>query len=613
MNAFHLRANSLVFMGAGTVLAVFLAILRAPAADWALDGLAGVAALVGVAVTGTRLALGTPSHVIRRLWQFAFALMLIASASAFTGPWVERIETRLGIDDLKDALVLIAVFAMLWVASKLEHFPVWTRRLLWLGFLIQLVGTLVDIVDNGSVAQLLGAGRIESIADLCAFLSLQFYVVGAITFVAYIAELERAPIGQPASSARAAAQPLLPPTNALGRRARLDMQRYIARGTMRGLFRSRLYVEGARPIMFLIRAGWCLWKFGGGIAAAGRPRSLQALDMLRLGWGEGVDPILYPTLELYRPERQNWADYALSRYEVGSGMLRRLHKLFPAPHGARVNLGDKLAFHQCCRAHGLPSPEILIHASGGELHWLEAADVTALDRDLFIKPRQSRGARNSMWLHRIAPFTWRTQYDETWSRETLIDELRRRSRTRDMLLQAMLVNHPAIANLAERSLIAIRVITGMDASGIPAVTHAMLRVLSKLEPSWNSKREYAAAIDLQSGVLGLMCNDKDLWPGRWTRHHPVTGAPVDGRLLTDWPETKALALAAHRVFTDRMLIGWDIALTPSGPVILEGNSYPDVHFLQRVHEQPIGLSRLAPLLQRALDAARVRDRHMIEG
>jgi hypothetical protein len=108
-----------------------------------------------------------------------------------------------------------------------------------------------------------------------------------------------------------------------------------------------------------------------------------------------------------------------------------------------------------------------------------------------------------------------------------------------------------------------------------------------------------------------MCNDKDLWPGCWSDQHPVTGAPVHGRLLEAWPQIRALALEAQLVFSDRMLVGWDIALTPAGPVILEGNSYPDVHFLQRVHEQPIGRSALAPLLRRALDAARVKDRHMI--
>jgi hypothetical protein len=396
-------------------------------------------------------------------------------------------------------------------------------------------------------------------------------------------------------------------------RARQDFHRYIARGSLRRVAGSRLYVEGARPIMFVIRTGWCLWKFGRETAATGRPLSRQAADMLRLGWCDGIDPILYPTLELYRPERRRWADHALSRYEVGDGMLRRMHKTRSKPHGARVNLGDKLAFHDCCRAHGLPSPQILIHATRGRLNCVDATSAGALDRDLFIKPRQSRGARNSLWLRRVAPFTWRTKHGAIWQRDMLFNYLRRQSRRRDLLLQGMLVNHPAIADLADQSLIAIRVFTCMDESEQPIVTHAMLRVLSKLEPSWNSKREHAAAIDLGSGRLGRMCNDKDLWPGCWTDHHPVTNAQVAGRYLSARPEIRALAMAAQCVFADRVLVGWDIALTPAGPVILEGNSYPDVHFLQRVHEQPIGMTALGPVLQRALDAARVRDRHMVEG
>ncbi|MGH6891898.1 MAG: sugar-transfer associated ATP-grasp domain-containing protein, partial [Dongiaceae bacterium] len=271
----------------------------------------------------------------------------------------------------------------------------------------------------------------------------------------------------------------------LGLRARLEFGRYIARGTLRNRHASRLYVVGARPFMFLIRTLWCLHKFGRGIAAAGRALHLQAVDMLRLGWSEGIDPILYPTLELYRPERRRWADHALSRFEIGNGLLKRLHKLRPKPHGDRVNLGDKLAFHDCCRAHGLPSPRILMRATRGEPRWLEAADEGALDRDLFIKPRASRGARNSLWLQRIAPFAWRTKHGDTWSRDDLLDYLRRHSRKRDLLLQSMLVNHPEIADLAEQSLIAIRVFTCMDAADTPIVTHAMLRVISKLEPTWH--------------------------------------------------------------------------------------------------------------------------------
>jgi len=411
------------------------------------------------------------------------------------------------------------------------------------------------------------------------------------------------------------AQPLDPrpaPSDAapLGRRARSDFRRYIARGSLRNWSASRLYVGYIRPVLFFVRTLWCLWKFGPAIAAGGRPLPRQARDMLRLGWRERIDPILYPTLELYRPERRHWTDQALSRFEIGCGLLRRLHKLRPTPHGVRVNLGDKLAFHICCRAHGLPSPPVLILAQRGELYWRDATKEDDLDRDLFIKPRQWRGARKALWLRRVAPFTWRTKSGVVWSLDELFEYLQYESEARDLLLQPMLDNDASIADLADQSLIAIRVITCLDAGETPIVTHAMLRVLSKLEPRWHGKREHAARIDLQSSRLGPMCNDKDLKPGCWSDHHPVTGAPVTGRVLTAWPDIRVLAVGAHQVFSDRMLIGWDIALTPSGPVILEGNSYPDVHFLQRVHEQPVGMSALGPLLRQALDTAQVRDGHM---
>jgi hypothetical protein len=81
----------------------------------------------------------------------------------------------------------------------------------------------------------------------------------------------------------------------------------------------------------------------------------------------------------------------------------------------------------------------------------------------------------------------------------------------------------------------------------------------------------------------------------------MTGAAVAGRVVPLWPAIDALARAAHRVFADRLLVGWDIALTPEGPVLLEGNSYPDTEFLQRVHDQPIGASPLGPLLAYHLD------------
>ncbi len=52
-----------------------------------------------------------------------------------------------------------------------------------------------------------------------------------------------------------------------------------------------------------------------------------------------------------------------------------------------------------------------------------------------------------------------------------------------------------------------------------------------------------------------------------------------------------------------MIVGWDLALTPEGAMVIEGNSDPDTHFLQRVHRRMIGRSPLAPLLRHHLQAA----------
>ncbi|MBL8710006.1 MAG: hypothetical protein JNL25_12495, partial [Rhodospirillaceae bacterium] len=73
-------------------------------------------------------------------------------------------------------------------------------------------------------------------------------------------------------------------------------------------------------------------------------------------------------------------------------------------------------------------------------------------------------------------------------------------------------------------------------------------------------------------------------------------ARVLGRQLPCWHEACSVALAAHAACKDRLLVGWDIAIAPEGPLLLEGNSYADVDFLQRVHRCSIGDSPLGPLL-----------------
>jgi hypothetical protein len=73
----------------------------------------------------------------------------------------------------------------------------------------------------------------------------------------------------------------------------------------------------------------------------------------------------------------------------------------------------------------------------------------------------------------------------------------------------------------------------------------------------------------------------------------LTGAQIKGRRLPLWAETVDLVCRAHAAFSDRITVGWDVAITDRGPVIIEGNVQSGCDMIQRTHELPAGIGRLA--------------------
>jgi hypothetical protein len=352
----------------------------------------------------------------------------------------------------------------------------------------------------------------------------------------------------------------------------------------------------ANRIAYLLVACWLTARYGRAVAREhGVSVPLQVLAQLRLVFRDGINPKIYYFLELFRIWSPDIGRQCLMRHEIKTGLMKALHKRRPRVHGNRVSLGHKLEYGDFCHSHGLSSPTILVVGKAGRLEWRSNYHDLA-SKDLFLKPEVGRGARGALWFRNLGPARYRSSHGTVVSLDDILDLIVRRSKLQGQILQELLNNHPCIADLARDSLLVFRVFTCMDSFGEPIVTHAMLRVLSKLEPSWRGTEEFAAPVDLATGTLGLMCGDQHYGPTDWYETHPVTGAQVDGRVIAHWEDIQELALAGHRVFADRMLLGWDVALTTAGPVLIEANAYPDTEFLQRAHRKPIGDSPLGEIL-----------------
>jgi hypothetical protein len=86
-----------------------------------------------------------------------------------------------------------------------------------------------------------------------------------------------------------------------------------------------------------------------------------------------------------------------------------------------------------------------------------------------------------------------------------------------------------------------------------------------------SKGGLCARIDLESGVL----SEAKWYAGKsendWISIHPDTKAAIKGVVIPHWDEAKQLALTASEAFPDLQIAGWDLAITPRGPILIEGN------------------------------------------
>ena len=386
----------------------------------------------------------------------------------------------------------------------------------------------------------------------------------------------------------------------------------------RAMDRLPLHVRLARilgiRLLDLARILWYAPRLAKKVRAlAGVSIARQFAIQFRLAFQQGIDPTIYYFEELYKPGALARVDHYVLRREVKGELLALLHRLQPPAAERRINLGDKLQFAGWCARTNLPHAAPLMLIEDGQVVW-QTGTLLDLDQDLFAKPRVGRGANGVRLYRRTAAFQYRDPDGRQLTLGEIASDLIRRNGNRNLMVLPRLRNHSDLNGLATDSLIAVRAVTCLDEQQKPELVVAYLRVLAKLEPDWPVKKpisEYAAAIDLATGRLAAMTGDKPECLSQWHDRHPVTGVAVEGRAVPCWDALAALAERAHRVTRDRVLVGWDIAITPSGPVLLEGNSYPDVHYPQRIHRRPYGEMRVGQLLRHHM--ARLEQKWADEG
>ncbi len=355
------------------------------------------------------------------------------------------------------------------------------------------------------------------------------------------------------------------------------------------------------PVVTLSTMAWVTWLNGAAIKSrTGKGIARQMLEQLYVVVVHDVLPPWYYIFELFDDAKRRRAGGYLHRFETKGGIFRFLKR---TPRDAtRTPLGDKLLFAARCREHGLPSVPVLLTAEKGEfLRECKPGgdpELRVPEVDLFVKPAGGRGGFGAERWRIEGTGRYGDGNGRVLTTAELLAHIRQRSRVECCIVQPRLVNHPDIADLSNGALSTVRILTIENERGEFEPTHAVLRMAVGNNTTVDNFHAggIAAKVDLRSGELGR-ATDIGLRPDRgWCASHPDTQARILGRVLPFWPETLELTSRAHAAFSDRLVIGWDVAILKDGPVLIEGNAGADVDIVERTHGEPLGDSRFGALI-----------------
>ena len=165
------------------------------------------------------------------------------------------------------------------------------------------------------------------------------------------------------------------------------------------------------------------------------------------------------------------------------------------------------------------------------------------------------------------------------------------------IIEEKIIQHPDMARLYPGSINTLRMVTLNNGKTVTLVL-AICRIGNGGKVDNFLSGGMMTRINLETGTLQYVCVDEQ---NRTYAEHPITGTPIVGYPIPMWDACVALAKQAAQVVPQVGYVGWDLAVTPNGPVLVEGNEFPG-HCLYQLPPHTPDNYGVLPLFEKAIGA-----------
>lgn len=182
--------------------------------------------------------------------------------------------------------------------------------------------------------------------------------------------------------------------------------------------------------------------------------------------------------------------------------------------------------------------------------------------DAIAKPRAGKGG---FCVEQLSPPSTPEQLRALHQR--LVEE--------DKLVEEHIRQHPEISGFYPNAVNTIRLTTFYTENG-PVLLAPLMRIGRGDSVADNfDSGGVLTMLDVETGrMLSGAMNKQYVWFDA----HPETGKKFEGFVVPHWDQVRAICLAAAQEEPRAAYIGWDVAITPEGCVIVEGNSRPSINW-----------------------------------
>ncbi|QIB64711.1 sugar-transfer associated ATP-grasp domain-containing protein [Kineobactrum salinum] len=321
------------------------------------------------------------------------------------------------------------------------------------------------------------------------------------------------------------------------------------------------------------------------------PLSRRVVEQARLLVISGINGEDYYNHGLYRPD----LSFSEKCRFLGFYQVSRYFNTINPPR-YDILARDKILFHLLAKALNVPVPELIGVTSTTQepMYAREMKSIEALvdylmepeSQNIFLKPGGGKYGEGALSLGQkiSGRNAWqRLPGNGTIDLDEILHHVQSNGQIRRFMIQKRLRPHALLAEIVPDVCSTLRIMT--YTKDTPSLIGICLRMGNGRGPTDNvSGGGVVISVDMETGTLGDVVSIDSGTPARMTAH-PTTGIEISGKQIPGWPVIVDMVKSAAVKFSFIPCIGWDIAVTDEGPVIVEINTQPRCRPIQVANDR----------------------------